>query len=200
MLDDREREGLLVRLRLDAETIAAAFGLAYREISPARRDTRSFYGLCDRRGSIRIRLHHARTGRGLRYSSLINTLCHELAHLRHFNHGPEFVAFYRRILEWARREGLYRPSRAGAASSVESQDTTRMGGTDEDLPLTPGEVRACLAELRRRLESRGSASTSPAQRTAAPPAAPGPKAAPFPRAHSPAEPVPAQLSLFGDGS
>jgi hypothetical protein len=41
----------------------------------------------------------------------VDTLCHELAHLKHFNHGVRFQAFYRRMLEYARRQGIYRPSR-----------------------------------------------------------------------------------------
>jgi hypothetical protein len=49
------------------------------------------------------------TGRSLKYSSLVNTLCHELAHLRHFDHGPRFKAFYLAVLEFARSEGIYQP-------------------------------------------------------------------------------------------
>ena len=56
------------------------------------------------------------TGKALKYSSLINTVCHELAHLRHFNHGPRFKAFYFQILDHARREGISRP---GAAARTE---------------------------------------------------------------------------------
>jgi hypothetical protein len=41
----------------------------------------------------------------------VDTLCHELAHLKHFDHGVRFQAFYRRMLEYARRQGIYRPSR-----------------------------------------------------------------------------------------
>ena len=67
------------------------------------------YGVCYADGTIRIRLRHSATGRSLKYSSLVNTLCHELAHLRHFNHGLRFRAFYRELLEFARREGIYRP-------------------------------------------------------------------------------------------
>ena len=37
------------------------------------------------------------------------TLCHELAHLRYFNHGARFHGFYRKLLRWARDEGIYQP-------------------------------------------------------------------------------------------
>jgi hypothetical protein len=70
---------------------------------------KSRYGVCYDDGSIKIRLSHAVSGQALKYSSLVNTLCHELAHLRHFNHGPRFKAFYLQLLEWSRREGIYRP-------------------------------------------------------------------------------------------
>jgi hypothetical protein len=72
------------------------------------------YGICYSDGRIQIRLAHVTTGRPLRYSSLVNTLCHELAHLRHMNHGPRFKALYLDILEWARREGIYQPAPAAA--------------------------------------------------------------------------------------
>jgi hypothetical protein len=70
------------------------------------------YGICFSDGRIKIRLRHVTTGQPLRYSSLVNTLCHELAHLRHMNHGPRFKAFYLKILEHARSEGIYRPREA----------------------------------------------------------------------------------------
>jgi len=71
------------------------------------------YGVCFSDGEIRIRLRHARTGEPLKYSSLVNTLCHELAHLRHFHHGERFKSFYLELLAWARFEGIYRPDRPG---------------------------------------------------------------------------------------
>lgn len=75
-------------------------------------------GVCYSDGTIRIRLFHARTGRPLVYSSLVDTLCHELAHLRHFNHGRRFQALYRRILEHARRARIYQPGLAGDPDGV----------------------------------------------------------------------------------
>jgi predicted metal-dependent hydrolase len=67
------------------------------------------YGICYADGRIAVRLKHVKTGKALKYSSLINTVCHELAHLRHFNHGPRFKAFYFQILDYARRERIYTP-------------------------------------------------------------------------------------------
>ena len=55
-------------------------------------------------------MRHLRTGELLKYSSLVDTLCHELAHLRHFDHGPRFEELYELILAWARSRGIYRPS------------------------------------------------------------------------------------------
>ena len=100
---------LIERLNRDAARIAERFGLRYRAIEAERANVRSRYGVCYADGRIRIRLRHAATGRSLKYSSLVNTLCHELAHLRHFNHGPRFKAFYLRVLEFARAQGIYQP-------------------------------------------------------------------------------------------
>jgi predicted metal-dependent hydrolase len=102
---------LIEQLERDALRIARIFGLRYRVIEPERPQVKRRLGVCYRDGTIRIRLFHATTGRPLKYSSLVDTLCHELAHLRHFNHGKRFQSFYRRILEHARREGIYRPGR-----------------------------------------------------------------------------------------
>jgi len=99
-------------LNRDAERLARRFGLRYRSITAERAGVRSRYGVCYADGAIKIRLRHATTGRPLKYSSLVNTLCHELAHLRHFNHGPRFRAFYFEILDHARAMGIYRPGEA----------------------------------------------------------------------------------------
>ena len=109
------------RLSRDARILAARFDLELQAFEAERPQVRRRYGICYSDGSIRVRLRHAKTGRLLKYSSLVDTLCHELAHLRHFNHGVRFQGFYRRILEHARSIGIYRPSprsapRAAAAS------------------------------------------------------------------------------------
>jgi len=115
---------LLARLNRDAERIALRFQLRYHSIEPERPNVKSRYGICYSDGRIRIRLRHATSGRPLRYSSLVNTLCHELAHLRHMNHGPRFKGFYLKILEWARAEAIYRPREEEVAPVVPAGPTT----------------------------------------------------------------------------
>jgi hypothetical protein len=115
-MDEGSLQGLMARLNADAQRIARRFGLRYKEIAAERANVKRRYGVCFADGSIRIRLRHTLTGRSLKYSSLVDTLCHELAHLRHFNHGLRFRAFYLELLEFARREGIYQPGQLQAAA------------------------------------------------------------------------------------
>ena len=99
----------MARLERDAERICGRFALCYRVLEPERANVKRRYGVCFSDGTIRIRLTQAVTRRPLEYSSLVSTLFHELAHLRHFHHGPRFQAFYAEILEWSRAAGIDRP-------------------------------------------------------------------------------------------
>lgn len=110
----QEDEQLLKRLRTDARRIASSFGMEWRSLGRTRRDAR-LYGVCDTEGNIRIRLRSLHTGKLLRYSSLVATLCHELAHLRHFDHGPQFTDLYQRMLDFSRQQGIYAPLARGVA-------------------------------------------------------------------------------------
>ncbi len=101
---------LVERLNGDAECIARRYGLRYKSIEPERANVKNRYGICYSDGVIKIRLRHALTRQPLKYSSLVNTLCHELAHLRHFNHGERFKAFDFELLAYARGQGIYRPA------------------------------------------------------------------------------------------
>jgi hypothetical protein len=149
-LTDREREeqrGLLARLRLDAQRLAAEFQLPLRALDAERPQVRRRYGICYSDGSIRIRLRHAKTRRLLRYSALIDTLCHELAHLEHFNHGPRFRALYRRILERARARGIYRPLRRGSGANLHH---TNPGSATVTIEVTLAGVAPGVLERRDR--------------------------------------------------
>jgi predicted metal-dependent hydrolase len=111
-VDPLLRIELMERLNRDASAIALRFRLRYRVIEPEPPRVRRRYGVCYADGTIRIRLSHAKTGEPLRYSSLVATLCHELAHLRHFDHGPRFRVLNQALLAWARSRGIYRPRSA----------------------------------------------------------------------------------------
>ncbi len=130
---DRETSrSLIARLNRDAQQIAWRFDLSYRSIEPERANVKRRYGICYEDGVIKIRLRHAVTGRPLRYSSLVSTLCHELAHLRHFHHGVRFRAFNMELLEFAREQGIYRPVRQGSnaeAALVREQQAAPQAGT-----------------------------------------------------------------------
>ncbi len=119
-MTSREREALLQKVQKDARRIADHFGLHFKAILAEHPKVKSRYGVCYADGLIKIRLNHARTGEPLRYSSLIDTLCHELAHLKHFNHGPDFRRFFFRILRWARRQGIYRPRKTPSMTAPSS--------------------------------------------------------------------------------
>ena len=133
----------MAHLRRDAAVLAARFHLSYREIAPEKPRVKRRYGVCTAEGNIAVRLRHVRTGETLKYSSLVNTLCHELAHLRHFNHGPRFKDFYLEILEFARSAGIYRPGLP-----------TGIAGIQLEL-FSASEVEAACSP-RRRLSARSS--------------------------------------------
>ncbi len=109
-----EDEAVMRRLQRWGRDLARRFGLEFLALEPERDGVHEHYGICYKDGLIRIRLRHAVTGRMLKESSLVDTLCHELGHLRHFDHSPRFWNFYRKILREARRLGYYRPGRSRA--------------------------------------------------------------------------------------
>lgn len=148
-MDRRTARALLERLRRDADVICARFGLSYASIDAERANVKRRYGICYSDGTIKIRLRHAANGRPLKYSSLVSTLCHELAHLRHFDHSPRFYDFYHELLAWSRREGIYRP-------------TPRRPRRDVPAPRTPwlfAAAGACPPEPPRRSAPRPAAAT-----------------------------------------
>lgn len=102
----------MAQLNRDAAFIAGHFGLRYQSIEAERANVKSRYGICYSDGTIKIRLRHATTGKQLKYSSLVATLCHELAHLRYFDHGLRFREFNRIVVEFAREHGIYKPRAA----------------------------------------------------------------------------------------
>jgi hypothetical protein len=109
---------LIGRLRQDASRIATRFDLPQFNLDADRAEAADRYGLCWEDGRIRVRLVNVRTGRPLKYSALIDTVVHELAHLRYLDHGPKWELLYHRMLEWCRREGLYAPRKPRARPAL----------------------------------------------------------------------------------
>jgi predicted metal-dependent hydrolase len=134
-MNRRTVRDLIERLNRDAEWISRQFGLQYKSVTAERANVKSRYGSCCEDGEIKIRLRHAVTGKPLKYSSLVNTLCHELAHLRYFHHGERFKSFYLQILEYARAQRIYRPGRP--AEGTASRSPARPPARDEAGPEGP---------------------------------------------------------------
>src|SRR5215470_13455218 len=150
-MDPGEGRALIEQLNRDGARISARFGLRYRAIEAERAGVTRRYGVCFADGCIRIRLRHAATGRALRYSSLVNTLCHELAHLRHFDHGPRFKAFYYRLLDFARAEGIYRPRQPVLAARASPPDEAgRAPALAHAAPARPTRAATAAAAQRSR--------------------------------------------------
>ena len=110
-----ENRKIMSQLRGWGSELGRMFDLHYTSLEAEREAVTEHYGVCYEDGAIRIRLRHARTRRMLKESSLVDTLCHELAHLRYMNHGLRFRRLYQEILDQARRLGFYRPGSRDAA-------------------------------------------------------------------------------------
>jgi hypothetical protein len=106
--EDEDRRAMR-QLREWGADLGRRFRLKYRQLDPERDGVTGHYGICYEDGVIRIRLRHATNGRLLKESSLVDTLCHELAHLRYMDHSARFRRLYQRILDTARELGYYRP-------------------------------------------------------------------------------------------
>ena len=198
-LSAAERRALVERLRADGARIAERFGLRYSSIEAEDARVRRRYGSCHTNGEIRIRLTHVRTGRPLKYSSMIDTLCHELAHLKYFNHGPRFRDFYEVILDWARRANIYRPTprgiTRGALGDEAGRDAARTAPAAATEPREDSLVPALTASLAASLATQrpGREPQAPQPARTAPPARPA--RPPWPPRKSKPAPL-RQLDLF----
>lgn len=103
-LDSRDKEIWEV-CRLIMLSSASLLGLKLRKMKVLS-DKKDFYGDCSTDGHIRIQLR--RNGQRLLAYQVIDTLAHEMAHLRHNNHGPAWFKLHCQILSDLSRSGFYR--------------------------------------------------------------------------------------------
>ncbi len=100
----KERAGEVIRT--EAESLAAEIGVHFKRLTI--RDQRTKWGSCSKRGNLsfnwRLILFPPTV---LRY-----VVIHELCHIRHFNHSPQFWALveehdpsYRRSVQWLKEHG-----------------------------------------------------------------------------------------------
>ena len=98
-MDTRQREAEVERLRAEAKAflpgrlagLAARYGFSYGRV--AIKHNKSNWGSCSDKGNINLNLNLMRLPADLRDYVIL----HELAHLRHRNHGPEFHALLDRL-------------------------------------------------------------------------------------------------------
>jgi hypothetical protein len=105
-----------------AQKVCKHYGLSYGRIVPETRKQARHYGetqTCDKclnseyidevncnEKILHIRIHQLNRPRApLAESTIFRTLAHELAHLRHWKHGPEHREFEEEILELIREMG-----------------------------------------------------------------------------------------------
>ena len=129
-LDPATQRQLLERLARDAERIAKPFGLRYRAIVAERAGVKRRYGACFDDGTIKIRLVNVVSGKPLRYESLLDTLCHELAHLKYWHHGPTFQRFHRRLLGYAKEHGIGQDAPRRSRSAARATPAGEESGTE----------------------------------------------------------------------
>lgn len=94
---------LLTLVRSIAQKVAKKFNLKYRRIElfpiddPDRKKSR---GICYPDGFIYVGVRRRLRGRVDTLDSITDTIIHELAHLKYFNHGRSFWAFHKKMKQW----------------------------------------------------------------------------------------------------
>lgn len=99
---------ILAKVRRDIKPILAAFDLSFMTMTESVAE--GTLGFNRDRRIIALSVRQKANPMLLRkYSAIMATMIHELAHLRHMNHGPQFRMFEAELLAWARNKGIYSP-------------------------------------------------------------------------------------------
>jgi predicted metal-dependent hydrolase len=84
---------------------AAEFQLPLKEVKLVSHKE-NFYGDCNKEGRIRIQVRRKGVGPLLAYQ-IVDTMAHELAHLRHLNHSWKWFFLYAAILHRMSHGNVY---------------------------------------------------------------------------------------------
>ncbi len=99
---------MLATIERDIKPILREFGLSYQTMKESVAEGSLGFNRGGR--TIALNIRQKRDPMKLRkYSAIMSTMIHELAHLRHMNHGPGFKAFEAELKAWARSRNIYQP-------------------------------------------------------------------------------------------
>ena len=103
-----EVAAILAKIKRDVQPLLKAFGLSFQTMKESVAE--GSLGFNRGRRTIALNVRGKANPMKLRkYSAVMLTMIHEIAHLRHMNHSRQFQDFDAELLLWARENGIYRP-------------------------------------------------------------------------------------------
>jgi hypothetical protein len=99
----------MAQIERDVQPIVQHFGLRYNALKESVAEGSLGF---NRGGGSVIPLNLRQKANPMllrKYSAVMATMIHELAHVRHMNHGSQFQALEIEIMQWARDKGIYKP-------------------------------------------------------------------------------------------
>lgn len=104
---DRQAEEVLRKAEQDLQPLVKHFGLTYRDIKLSH--DKSIYGRLTDSGRILVN-PFKKDGTLRKYSVVIETIIHELAHTKFAGHAKgTYGRVYKKFVTWAKERGIYRP-------------------------------------------------------------------------------------------